>query len=415
MTKKQKSTTPHSPAAGPHVSNSDVSEKPTKQLRVCHLADVHLGYRRYNKLAKSGLNQREADVNIAFQEAVTRIISLKPDVTVIAGDLFHAVRPSNHVVTFCFRQLRRLAHETGAPVIVVGGNHEAPKRADTGSVLQLFAEIEGVYVADTAVEVFTFKERSLSVTCLPHLAIAQQAAAQPGRLQLRSIDSSTFNILVVHAQVNEGWVSDFGGVEIDLRALAPHEWDYIALGHVHLHRTVGLNAAYSGSIEHTSANIWGEAKDLKGFLEVSLPGVKRTFHPLTSPREIVMLEPIDADGLEPDDLMIVVKDRTDSIPGGLDGKIVRLEMKNVSRECYRHLDHKELRALRAQALNLTLDLSFATQSAGGESASRPGRGLLRDELLTFCKNWEVPGVSEAELAQVLIDYAARVEAKHEAS
>lgn len=56
-----------------------------------------------------GINQREADVNVAFQEAITRIISLKPDVTIIAGDLFHAVRPSNTVVTFCFRQLRRLA------------------------------------------------------------------------------------------------------------------------------------------------------------------------------------------------------------------------------------------------------------------------------------------------------------------
>jgi DNA repair exonuclease SbcCD nuclease subunit len=76
---------------------------------------------------------------------------------------------------------------------------------------------------------------------------------------MRADDRFEHNILVVHAQVNEKWVSDFGGVDVELKALSPHEWDYIALGHVHIHRAVGLNAAYSGSIEHTSTNIWGEA------------------------------------------------------------------------------------------------------------------------------------------------------------
>jgi DNA repair exonuclease SbcCD nuclease subunit len=110
-------------------------------ITICHLADVHLGYRRYNRLTKTGLNQREVDVSLAFQEAITRIISLRPDIVVIAGDLFHSVRPSNAVVTFCFRQLRRLTRESGAQVVIVGGNHEAPKRVDTGSVLQIFSEI----------------------------------------------------------------------------------------------------------------------------------------------------------------------------------------------------------------------------------------------------------------------------------
>ena len=226
-------------------------------IRICHLADVHLGYRRYNKLSKSGVNQREVDVNLAFQEAISRIIALHPDATIIAGDLFHSVRPSNAVVTFCFRQLRRLARETGAPVILVGGNHETPKRADTGSVLQLFSEIENVYVADATQETFTFKDKSLAVTCLPHAALLDK-----GMPRLRADDRFQHNVLVVHAQVNEQWVSDFGGAELELKSLSPHEWDYIALGHVHMQRAVGLNAAYAGSIEHTSTNIWAESKEL---------------------------------------------------------------------------------------------------------------------------------------------------------
>lgn len=377
---------------------------------MCHLADVHLGYRRYNKLSKSGMNQRELDVNLAFQESITRIISIKPDATIIAGDLFHSVRPSNAVVTFCFRQLRRLAKETGAPVIIVGGNHETPKRADTGSVLQLFSEIENVFVADASQETFTFRDKSLAVTCLPHQAIANREVKA-----LRADDRFDHNILVVHAQVNEKWVSDFGGVELELKALSPHEWDYIALGHVHVHRAVGLNAAYSGSIEHTSTNIWGEAPELKGFLEVSLPAAKRTFHPLTSPREVVVLPSIDASGMEPDDLTRQIVERGESVAGGLDGKIVRLSIHNVSRETYRNLDHKELRALRAKALNLTLDITFSAFRPDVQALQQPGKGLLKDQLIEFSKGWDVPGVSQEELSEVLSGYLAKVEAKHEAS
>jgi len=379
-------------------------------LRICHLADVHLGYRRYNRISKAGINQRELDVNVAFQEAITRIVSLAPDATIIAGDLFHSVRPSNAVVTFCFRQLRRLAKETGAPVILVGGNHETPKRADTGSVLQLFSEIDNVLVADAAQETFAFKEKGLSVTCLPHAALAGQ-----GLRALRADDRFPHNILVVHGQVNEKWVSDFGGAEVELKALSPHEWDYIALGHVHMHRAVGLNAAYSGSLEHTSANIWGESSELKGFLEVSLPSAKRVFHPLTSPREVIVLPAIDASGMEPQALTGEIVERGQSVPGGIDGKIIRLSIQNVSRETYRNLDHKELRALRAQALNLTLDITFSAATPDLQQLHQPGRGVLKDQLVEFSRSWEIPGVSQEEVAKVLTDYLAKAEAKHEAS
>ena len=379
-------------------------------LRVCHLSDVHLGYRRYNRLAKSGLNQREVDVNLAFQEAVNRVISVKPDLVIIAGDLFHAVRPSNAIVTFCFRQLRKLSREGGAQIIIVGGNHEAPKRVDTGSVLQLFCEIDGVFVADAGMEVFTFPEKGVAVTCLPHAAMENLS-----QCSLRADDRFPHNILVAHAQVNERWVSDFGGAEVELKALQPHEWDYIALGHVHIHKIVGLNAFYSGSLEHTSANIWAEGKEVKGFLEIALPSGKRTFHPLTSPRDVVVLEPIDALDTDPQALMERITQTVEGVPGGLEGKIARLQIVNITRETYRNLDHKALRALRATALHLTLDVTFITVHGDVKAIAQPGRGLLRDQLLEFSKTWEAPGIATDDIAEVLSSYLSKVEASYEAS
>ncbi len=390
------------------VAADKSSKKPS--LRVCHLSDVHLGYRRYNRIAKSGLNQREVDVNLAFQEAVQRVISCKPDVVIIAGDLFHAVRPSNAIVTFCFRQLRKLSRELGSPIIIVGGNHEAPKRVDTGSVLQLLCEIDGVFVADTGMEVFTFPEKGLAVTCLPHSAMENLS-----QYSLRADDRFPHNILVAHAQVNERWISDFGGAEVELKALQPHEWDYIALGHVHIHKIVGLNAFYSGSLEHTSANIWAEGKELKGFLEVNLPTGKRTFHPLTSPREVVVLDPIDALDLTPETLMERIEEVVAGVPGGLEGKIARLHIGNITRETYKNLDHKALRALRAKALHLTLEVAFVQTYGDVKAVAQPGRGLLRDQLLDFSKTWDAPGITSDDIAEVLGDYLSKVEASYEAS
>lgn len=380
-----------------------------KNLRICHIADVHLGYRRYNKITKAGLNQREVDVNLAFQECVTRVAALKPDLTIIAGDLFHSVRPSNTVLTFCFRQLRKLVKESGAPVVVVGGNHESPKRADTGSVLQLLGEIEGVYVADLQAERYSFPELGLSVQCLPHAAIAD------GVPKLRADDRYKHNILVVHAQVEEQWISEFGGVEVALRSLSPHEWSYIALGHVHIQRSVGLNAAYSGAIEHTAANIWSEAPNLKGFLEVDVPNNKRVFHPLTSPREVLVLEPIDARHMEPDGLSEAIKERVDSVAGGIEGKIVRLEVFNIPRDTYRYLNHRDLRTFRSRALNFTLDLRGLEEDQTAVSATIAKFRSLKDDLTAFCGTYDTNGVESAHILKLLISYLDKIEARNEAA
>ena len=130
---------------------------------------------------------------------------------------------------------------------------------------------------------------------------------------------------------------------------------------------------------------------------------------------MIALEPLDVEGLEPAEIMGLITERAESVPGGLEGKIVRLEVRGISRESYRHLDHKELRALRARALHFTLDISFASVKIEGRAIGSPGKGLLKDELKEFSKSWEVPGVASEEIATILDGYVSQVEAKYEAS
>ena len=77
-------------------------------MKVAHLADPHLGARQYHRQTSAGINQREADVARAFRLAVDGVIAVRPDLVVVAGDLFHSVRPTNAAIVFAFRPLQRL-------------------------------------------------------------------------------------------------------------------------------------------------------------------------------------------------------------------------------------------------------------------------------------------------------------------
>src|SRR5690348_15660853 len=91
-------------------------------VKIAHLADLHLGYRAYHRSTPRGMNQREADVADAFRRAVAQVAELGPDLVVIAGDVFHTVRPSNTAIAEAFRQLSVLTGRLpGVPVVMIAG------------------------------------------------------------------------------------------------------------------------------------------------------------------------------------------------------------------------------------------------------------------------------------------------------
>ena len=103
-------------------------------MKLAHLADLHLGFRQLERQTPRGGNQREADVAEAFQRAVDDIVEQRPDLIIIAGDVFHSVRPTNPAILFLFKKLAEL--RAGLPesrIVLVAGNHDTPRPSDTGS------------------------------------------------------------------------------------------------------------------------------------------------------------------------------------------------------------------------------------------------------------------------------------------
>jgi hypothetical protein len=76
-------------------------------------------------------------------------------------------------------------------------------------------------------------------------------------------------------------------LQVDPDEIGYDRWSYVAMGEYHVHRKLHHNAYYSGAIEYTSFNIWGELQEEKearlrgkGIVEYDLETKKKVFHSL---------------------------------------------------------------------------------------------------------------------------------------
>jgi DNA repair protein SbcD/Mre11 len=194
---------------------------------------------------------------------------------------------------------------------------------------------------------------------------------------------------------------EYGGAALSRELLAPEKWDYIALGHYHTAQSVATNAWYSGSLEYLPPNPWGQLQDEaaqraarskgkgqrsgKGYLLVELPGARVTFQPITPARQHIDLPPIQAAGLNPQELDALIAERVNGSKPPIDDQIVRLLAWDVDRATARDLDHTAVRTYKTRALNFHLDLRRpdARRLTGTSGPADTRRQTLSDTLREF--------------------------------
>lgn len=357
-------------------------------MRLVHLSDLHLGFRQYQRLTSAGINQREADVAKAFRNAIDKTIELAPQIVVVAGDVFHNVRPTNPAVLVAFSQFSRLrTHLPDAKIVIVAGNHDTPRTAETGCILRLFEALD-IAVVDAAPERFTFPELELSILAVPDVPGSRPALVPDAAFR--------HNVLLLHGEVEgvipeQARATDRASVAISHEELGAAQWSYVALGHYHVYREVAPNAYYSGSIDYTSANAWGELAEAreagiggKGIIERDLVTGAHRFHPLPLVRRWVDLTPLSARGLSAAELDAAIRRCIDECEGGIDEQVVRLLARDVPRHIARDLDQKALREYRRRALHFHLDTrrpEVIRLHGHGSPGRRPSlRDVVRDKL-----------------------------------
>lgn len=331
-------------------------------MKLAHLADLHLGFRQFDRQTPRGGNQREADVADAFRRAVDDLLEQRPDLIVLAGDIFHTVRPTNPAILFFFQQMQRLRSGLpDSPIVVIAGTHDTPRSVETGTILRLY-EALGVEVATDRTRRLVFPQFDCAVLAVPH-----QALAQADRPALRPEPGPALNILVTHGDWpglgEQRGTMEYGGVLLQREDIAPAQWDYVALGHYHVTHQVEPNVWYAGSLDYVGPNSWGQLQDErergrpgKCYLLVHLPGARVEPRPIAAPRKFVELPPIEGAGRTAKELDAEIAKVVGAAKPSIDDQVVRLLIWNVTRSTARDLDHAALRAYKARALNFQLDI-----------------------------------------------------------
>lgn len=385
-------------------------------MKLAHIADLHLGVRQHHRQTSSGINQREADVNQMFRRAFDQIVAEKPDAVLIAGDLFHSVRPTNQAILSAYRQLHRLREGLpGSPIVLIAGNHDTPRTTETGWILSLLEDL-GIHVATDTTRRFVYPDLDFSVLAVPYAATLARGEERWGRE-----GKERHQVLLIHGEV-EGLIPEERrrieyGPLLSPSELSEANWSYVALGHYHVQKEIRPMVWYSGALDYISPNPWGELAEEreagirgKGWLLIDLARQTVTRKLVEPARRVMDLLPLQGTGRTAAELDKMLATALAGIKGGFRDQIVRQLIWDVPRQTEREMNHSAIRAAQAEALHLRLDLRRPeTRREIGMGA--PGQRLtLPERVEGYLQSRQLPpDIDRAQLVKTGVELMAGVE------
>lgn len=232
-------------------------------MRILHTADLHLG-RQFHGISL------EEDHAAILEQILDAITTHRPDVFIIAGDIFDRAAPPASSVRQFNNFLRRVASETDAAVVMIAGNHDSGDRIGSMSVMTdaRRALIRGALLAEEVPLILNDASGPVAFSALPFAyefaardCFGDETIAIPEHVIRAQISSARRHVpdgarwvVVAHAFVEGGATSDaerplarVGGIET-VRHDTFDGAHYVALGHLHLPHHVGEpHIRYSGA------------------------------------------------------------------------------------------------------------------------------------------------------------------------
>lgn len=215
---------------------------------IAHTADLHLG-RRMCKRSHEGDNVRELDIYAAAQ-TVARYLAetVKPDVCVVAGDVWDRTDPGPQPIKHGF-DFHRTLRSADIEVLVIGGNHDTLTALGRPTNLQ---HLERYFGCHLALDQRIVELAGAAFCCVPYRTLST------GELTAFDHPSDVPNVLVCHADADGDDLPDFAtysSIRLPRSVLFDNRTSLRLLGHVHVHQSIGENAYYSGALERLT---WGE-------------------------------------------------------------------------------------------------------------------------------------------------------------
>ncbi len=273
-------------------------------MRLLHTADWHLGrvFHRVDLLD---------DQRVALSQLLAHAETTRPDLVVIAGDIYDRAVPPAAAVELLDEVLGSLVSDLGLPTLLIAGNHDSMPRLGFGARLlaeqrlhvygRPSLEAPALTLDDAHGRVFVY------AIPYPEPALVRQLCEEQIRDHQAAMEALVARIwarhpageravLVTHADVEGGCVSDSERLLSVTRAQSVSTatfagFAYVALGHLHRPQHVGQESIrYAGSLYPYSFSEAGDDKSAT-LVEIGADGeLSVELLPLVPERRVRCLE-----------------------------------------------------------------------------------------------------------------------------
>lgn len=233
-------------------------------MRILHTSDWHLG-RQFHGLSL------DDDHDHILAQILAMIDDERPDVVIIAGDIFDRANPPQSSITRLSQFLTTVRVASDAAIVLIAGNHDSTAQIGAMGVLADggAAIVRGPLDEDERPLVISDDHGPVAISALPfafeyaaRLCFEDDAIACPADVIRAQLDSARKHVaegmrwvVVAHAFVDGAATSEserpltrmVGGIET-VSAAAFEGAHYVALGHLHRPQPVGqVHIRYSGA------------------------------------------------------------------------------------------------------------------------------------------------------------------------
>lgn len=232
-------------------------------VRIVHAADIHLDspLRGLGRLGDEELaSTLRLATRAAFDNLIRHVIHTQPDALVIAGDVYDGDWRDYSTGVHFVSGMRDLA-DTGIPVVMIRGNHDAESVVSRNLTLP-----DNVYeLSTTEPETFELKDKGIAFHgqgFATRSVTANLAAAYPAPVR------GLVNVGLLHTSI-QGYEGHDPYAPCSEADLFGRGYEYFALGHIHI-RQIGRDGArawaFSGNLQGRNPRETGP----KGALDVVL-------------------------------------------------------------------------------------------------------------------------------------------------
>lgn len=239
-------------------------------MKIFHISDLHIG----KQLHYYNMRDNQKDI---LKQIVDKAKEYRPDVIIIAGDIYDKSVPSAEAYTIFNQFLNDLSEiQPSIPVLIISGNHDSAERLDYASS---FLEKHNIYISvnppehedeylkkivledeygDVDFYLFPFTKPGYVRHLFDEGVVDSYDSAIEAIIKRENIDYSKRNVLVSHqfyiagdkipetCESEQIYISVGGLDSVDVRHIM--NFDYVALGHLHGAQSIGKkHIRYSGT------------------------------------------------------------------------------------------------------------------------------------------------------------------------